>query len=166
MCCLLPGLTDCYTEALCSYSPSSNHGSAPHTPLHLRALHCRNRPLVLSQACFVQCLPSSVTASLASREGLGALPFPQPFTRSQACTLQDSHPPVLQSLHPSPSILLHASPASCQTGPPCSLHSDWRMEKHSSRNSPDNFPPVLFFLPSSPSLICSHSKLFFFLLSF
>lgn len=46
-------------------------------------------------------------------------------------------------------LSLHPPGASCQTDPPCSLHPCWRMEKQSSRNSPDNCPPVIFSSPLS-----------------
>lgn len=51
-------------------------------------------------------------------------------------------------------LFLHRPPppASCQTDPPCSLHPYCRMEKQSSRNSPDNCPSVIFFPPLSRSL--------------
>lgn len=66
--------------------------------------------------------------------------------------------PLLLRLHPPP------PPASCQTDPPCSLHPYWTMEKQSSRNSPDNCPPVIFFPPLS-FVLCFSSpsfKAFFF----
>ena len=59
--------------------------------------------------------------------------------------------PLLLCLHPPPPP---PPPARCQTDPPCSLRPYWRMEKQSSRNSPDNCPPVIFSSPLSLLLFC------------
>lgn len=86
-------------------------------------------------------------------------PFGNSFTHcAEPCALGHIFlflPPLLQFHHPPP-----PPPASCQTGPPCSLHPYWRMEKQSSRNSPDNYPPVIF--SSCPSCLpfCAFSYSF------
>lgn len=72
--------------------------------------------------------------------------------------LQTRFPHLSCSPHPDPSDVLGtplplsfstSSSSSIQLPPPRSLHLRWRMEERSSRNSPDNYPPLFLSFSAS-----------------
>ncbi|CAB1420818.1 unnamed protein product [Pleuronectes platessa] len=82
-------------------------------------------------------------SALQEQQGPSGLTVPDSFRfRRPMHSFTPPPPPPPPLFHPpTPPPASPPPPASCQTDPPCSLHPYWRMEKQSSRNSPDNCPP-------------------------